>query len=77
MKYQNILQSCLYHRIKDVILKMESVSSESQFNENKHCICRINLVFIHQTDNISWSCRDNNNNINNINSDNDIKTLWP
>ena len=46
---------------------MEALSWESQFNKNKHWICRINLVFIHRTNNISWFCRDNNNNNNNNN----------
>ena len=44
---------------------MEALSWESQFNKNKHWICRINLVFIHRNNNISWFCRDNNNNNNN------------
>ena len=43
---------------------MEAVSSESQFNINKHWICRINLVFIHRTNN------NNNNNISNNNGNN-------
>ena len=43
---------------------MEALSWESQFNKNKHWICRINLVFIHRTNNMSWFCRDNNNNNN-------------
>ena len=67
MKYQNILQSFLYHRIYGVNLKMEAVSSESQFNKNKHWICHKNLVFIHRTNIISWFYRDNNNNNNNNN----------
>ena len=43
---------------------MEALSWESQFNKNKHWICRINLVFIHRTNNMSWFCRDNDNNNN-------------
>ena len=47
------------HRRDGVNLKLESVSSESLFNKNKHWICQINLVFIHPTNNSSWFCRDN------------------
>ena len=47
------------HRLNGVNLKMEAEPSESLFNKNKHWICRINLVFIHSTDNSSWFCRDN------------------
>ena len=47
---------------------MEAVSSESQFDKNKHWICRINLVFIHGTNSMSWFCRDNNSNNNNNNN---------
>ena len=74
MKYQNILQSFLYHRIYGVNLKMEAVSSESQFNKNKHWICHKNLVFIHRTNIISWFYRDNNNNNKNINNTNSAST---
>ena len=75
MKYQNILQSFLYHRIYGVNLKMEAVSSESQFNKSKHWICHKNLVFIHRTNIISWFYRDNNNNNNkNINNTNSAST---
>ena len=45
---------------------MEAVSPESKFNKNKYWICRINLVFIHQTNN------NNNNNNNNDNNNNSI-----
>ena len=56
MKYQNILQSFLYHRINGVNLKMEAVSPESKFNKNKHLICRINLVFIHHINYYHYYC---------------------
>ena len=49
---------------------MEAVSSESYFNKNNHWISRINLVFIHRTNNISCFHRDNNNNNNNNNNGN-------
>ena len=58
MKYQNILQSFLCHRVNGVNLKMEAVSSEILFR-NKHWIYRVNLVFIHRSNNSSWFCRYN------------------
>ena len=62
MKYQNILQSFLCHRVNGVNLKMEAVASESLFKKiiiNKHWICRINFVFIRRSNNSSWFCRYN------------------
>ena len=68
MKYQNILQLFLCYRVNGVNLNIEAVSSETLFKKNKHWICRINLVFIHRTNNSSWFCRDDNNNNNNNNN---------
>ena len=46
----------LCHRVNGVNLKVEAVSAKAGL-KNKHWICRINLVFIHRSNNSSWFCR--------------------
>ena len=45
---------------------MEAVFSESQLNINNNWICRINLVFIHRTNNNNINNNNNNDNNNNL-----------